>query len=601
MNLPIAYSVASHRPSAHLLDITLTLTSPDPGGQRLRMPAWIPGSYMIRDYARHVVRLSAVAGANPVGVAREDKSTWALAPCAGPLEIRYQVYAWDESVRGAHVANTHLYFNGPCVFLEALNIEPAHIAVEIRRPDIPEAAGWQLATSLRPRAVDANGFGHYQADNYDELIDHPVDCGELDDIAFTVRDVPHRFCIRGARGFHRERFRRDVERIADAHHALFGTPADLDRYVFLANATANGYGGLEHRHSTSLAITRLALPDKDNGPPNDDYRTLLGLISHEYFHLWNVTRMRPAVLRPYPLQAEVHTGLMWVFEGVTSYYDDLALVRSGVIDEKSYLELLGKQITRVWRVPGRAVQSLEDASFDAWTKLYKRNENSANATVSYYTKGSLVALALDLELRSRGANVTLDHVMREAWRRYGETGEGMPERGLEHIVAELTGEDYSGFFESYVHDTEDPPLEELLATMGISMHLRPQCGPTDTGGKPAAVDQVLPWLGVNTEKAGFGVLLKSVVSYGPAETAGLSAGDLVIACDGLKLGAGNWDALIGSYRPGDRVVLTYFRADELRRAELVFGDAPLDTCYLEPTPDPLTARRRERWLSAPAE
>ncbi|MEM1262821.1 MAG: PDZ domain-containing protein [Pseudomonadota bacterium] len=601
MSLPIAYSVACHRPSAHLLDVTLTIEAPNKDGQRLRMPAWIPGSYMIRDYARHVVRLSASCGNDALDVQRDDKSTWRIAPCDGPLQVRYQVYAWDESVRGAHVANTHMYFNGPCVFLEALDIAPAHIAVEIRRPDIPEAAAWQLATSMRPRAVDANGFGHYQADDYQDLIDHPVDCGALDDVAFVVRDIPHRFCIRGAREFSRERLRQDVTKIAEAHHDLLGTPVDLDRYVFLATATANGYGGLEHLYGSSLAITRSALPTDEAGPPEDAYRTLLGLISHEYFHLWNVKRMRPAVLTPYPLEAEVHTGLLWVFEGITSYYDDLAMVRAGVIDEASYLELLSKQITRVWRVPGRAVQSLADSSFDAWTKLYKRNENSPNATVSYYTKGSLVALALDLELRRAGNGLTLDHVMREAWKRYGETGTGMPERGLEALVGELADDDMSEFFERYVHGTEDPPLQELLATMGVDMNLRQQSGASDMGGKAADNDAAAPWLGVTAAKGADSISITGIVSFSPAESAGLSAGDQLIALDGLKLHAGSWDTLIKSYTIGDRARVSYFRGDVLAETDIVFGDAPADTCYLTPSADPLTARRRQRWLAAPAD
>ncbi|MEL7538895.1 MAG: PDZ domain-containing protein [Pseudomonadota bacterium] len=601
MTLPIEYCVACHRPSAHLVDVALTMEAPDPDGQQLRMPAWIPGSYMIRDYARHVVRISASCGSRALDVARVDKSTWLVEPCDGRLEVRYQVYAWDDSVRGAHVDTTHMYFNGPCVFLEALHVAPAHIGVEIRRPDTPLSARWQLATSMTPRAVDANGFGHYQADDYQDLIDHPVDCGALDDIAFSVREIPHRFCVRGARGFDRDRLRSDIEQICQAHHALLGTPSDLDRYVFLATASANGYGGLEHLYGSSLAISRGALPTDPNAPPSDGYRSLLGLISHEYFHLWNVKRMRPAVLRPYQLENEVHTGLLWVFEGITSYYDDLALVRSGVISERSYLELLAQQITRVWRVPGRNVQSLHESSFDAWTKLYKRNENSANVTVSYYTKGSLVALALDLELRGDGGGLTLDHIMREAWRRYGETGEGMPERGLESLVKEMAGEGYADFFDAYVHGTDDPPLAELLATMGIDMHLRQQAGADDRGGHSKLDSKVLPWLGVTTDKTSGGVVVKTVVSFSPAESAGLSAGDIVLALDGLRLTADSWQSLLESYRPGDRVKVSFFRGDELRDAELVLGDAPTDTCYLMPQIDPIAARRRERWLSAPAD
>ena len=597
MTLPVAFSVACHRPSAHLIDVTLKLAAPNPAGQKLRMPAWIPGSYMIRDYARHVVRLSASSSSGPLIVTRDDKSTWVVEPADGPLEVRYQVYAWDESVRGAHVATTHMYFNGPCIFLEPLDLDPSHIAVEIRRPDIPEAATWRLATSLRPRAVDARGFGHYQADDYQDLIDHPVDCGELDELAFSVCDIPHRFCVRGARAFDRDRLRGDIEKIAAAHHNLLGTPADLDRYVFLAMASADGYGGLEHLYGSSLAVSRGALPVSADAPPSAEYRSLLGLISHEYFHLWNVKRMRPAALTPYSLTDEVHTGLLWVFEGITSYYDDLALARAGVITEASYLEVLGQQITRVLRVPGRALQSLHDSSFDAWTKLYKRTENSINATVSYYTKGSLVALALDLTLRDSAGDLTLDHVMREAWRRYGETGEGMPERGLEALVVEMAGDEYQDFFDRYVHGTADPPLSELLATMGIDMHLRAATGANDKGGTSVADETRTPWLGVATAADGAGVRLEQVLSYSPAETAGLSAGDIVLAIDGYRATATGWQSLVGTFRSGERVRVSYFRGDTLAETEVVLGDAPLDTCYLVPSADPLPARRRQRWLS----
>ncbi|MEM7278425.1 MAG: PDZ domain-containing protein [Pseudomonadota bacterium] len=593
--ITIRYSVNSSDAAAHILDLHLTISDPSPAGQNLSLPNWIPGSYMIRDYSRHLSRLEASCNGHELQVEKLGKASWKVQPCDGPLSIRYQVYAWDLSVRGSHVDRTHSYFNGPCVFLEVAGQSDETHLLDL---EVPKHAGehWTLATSLRPKEVDERGFGQYVADSYADLIDHPVEIGALNSLSFEVAGLPHRFVFNGAPVFDEARFVKDVQQVLSELHLLLGTPTDLDRYVFLAMVTANGYGGLEHSFGSSLAVSRKALPQPGGGPMSDEYRQLLGLISHEYFHLWNIKRMKPAVFRPYDLRVESHTGLLWVFEGITSYYDDLALVRSGVISEASYLEVLAQQLTRVLRVPGRHRQSLYDSSFDAWTKLYKRDENADNSIISYYTKGSIVALALDLSLRAAGQG-SLDVVMREAWLRYGETGVGMPESGFEDLVCELAGKSWRDFFARFVHGTEDPLLDELFASVGIDYGLRSRAGLSDAGGSPS--DQCdSAWLGMRLASDASGAVIVSVQRDSPATLAGLSAGDVIVAVDGLKASEKELLALQCAGQPDQTLTVSYFRRDEFHQTELSLGQPPLDTCYLQLRAEGSHESARQAWLSS---
>ncbi len=592
----LCYSVGFGQPGSHLLDIALAIAEPDPAGQALRLPAWIPGSYKIRDYARHVQEFAAeTADGRPLAVSRSDKSTWQVAPHAGPLRVRYRVYARDLSVRGAHADRTHVYFNGACVFVEAVGQGERAAAVELTAAALALRPEWQCATAMRAADVDARGFGRYEADDYDDLLDHPVEIGVLEQIGFQAAGVPHRIALNGARHVDLERLAGDVGRICEEQHRLLGTPAGFDRYVFLGSVVDKGYGGLEHRYSSSLSLTRSALPVAGDETHGDDYRRVLGLFSHEYFHLWNVRRMKPAAFTPLDLRAEAYTGLLWVFEGITSYYDDLTMVRSGVIDEAAYLALLGEQITRVLRVPGRRLQSLHDSSFEAWTKLYQAGDNAANSMVSYYTKGALVALALDLTLRLDARRCTLDAVMREAWRRYGDSGNGMPERGIETLAAELSGLDLTDFFERYVHGTDDPPLEELLGRVGIALHLRAQTDANDAGGKPADDARPGPWLGLRFSDAA-PARIATVLSDGPAMAAGLAPGDELVAVDGLRADRERLGAVLRGVEAGATLGVEFFRRDVLLHTEITPAERPLDTCYLTLAGD---SDERACWL-APA-
>lgn len=594
------YSIWPKDPSAHIYEVRVTVTRPEPSGQVFAMPAWIPGSYMIRDYAKHVVSARAESDGRDVVLAKLDKSRWQAGASDRELTLILEVYAHDESVRGAHLDQTHAFFNGTCVFPVVVGQEDLACEVEIQAPEKPAGKGWRVATAMRSNGAEQYGFGSYRADDYAELIDHPVEIGELSIGEFDALDIPHAIAIRGNTRVDMARLCHDLQEICEHHLSFLGAPTDLDRYLFLLNAPGSGYGGLEHRWSSALVCGRDNLPARGDEGVSDEYRTFLGLVSHEYFHLWNVKRMKPAVFTPYDLSQESHTDLLWVFEGVTSYYDDLALVRSGLIDTDSYLELLGQTITRVVRSGGRRRQSVAESSFDAWTKFYKQDANATNAIISYYAKGALIALTLDLKLRSEtdGA-ASLDDVMKAAWQRWGETGDGVPEDGFEMLCAEVSGLDLEDFFAATVRGTGELPLEAVLSTQGIDYHLRRSAGGKDSGGK-GQDDSKLPavWLGANLGSRNGNPSFLAVHNGGPAELAGISPGDELVALDGLRINLAGCEARTRRYRPGDKSMVTIFRGDALISLQLKWAEAPADTCYLltdsEVSSEILS--RRKAWL-----
>jgi predicted metalloprotease with PDZ domain len=595
----VDYRICPFRPEAHLFEVECRLADPDPQGQLVRMPAWIPGSYMIRDFAKNVVCIEAHCEGRAVPLARVDKSTWQAAPCGGPLVLRYEVYAWDLSVRGAHLDTTHAYFNGTCVFLEAVGHGERPCRVQIQPPPGGRYASWRVATAMPREDAPPYGFGAYRAADYAELIDHPVEIGEFTLASFEAGGVPHDIVLTGRHRADTTRLCRDLARVCEEHIRLFDGPAPMDYYLFMALVVGEGYGGLEHRASTSLMCSRGDLPLPGDDKVGEDYRRFLGLCSHEYFHTWNVKRIRPAAFTPYDLSREVHTTLLWAFEGITSYYDDLALMRSGVLTRQDYLELLGQTITRVLRGTGRERQTVSDSSFDAWTKFYKADENAPNAIVSYYAKGALVALGLDLLIRrDTGGGRSLDDVMRLLWTRYGKTDTGVPEDAIEAVAAEVAGHPLDDFFDMALRSTRDLPLAELLATAGVEMALRPSNGQNDKGGKPADGDVPKSWLGVRYSAEGQGVRLDAVLEGSPAQAAGLAPGDVIIALDGLRVAAGDLDQRIASYPAGSRIEIHAFRRDELVPLVVETRTPPADTCVLALAEDvdAQTGSRREAWL-----
>jgi len=595
---PIRYRIVARRPTAHRFEIDCTVDDPAADGQRFSLPTWIPGSYLIREFARHVVAARASSAGRPVRLAKVAKDTWQAAPCNAPLTVTLDVYAHDVSVRGSYLDATRGYFNGASVFLLPEGRAAAPCEVDIVAPSHAGGERWRVATTLPRDGAAPWGFGRHRAANHDELIDHPVEMSDFRHCAFEAGGAVHDVVVSGRAPFDAERLARDLARVCQWHCDLFGgaasSRAPFDRYLFQVLAVGEGYGGLEHRSSTSLIAARRDLPAPGMGPPTDDYRSFLGLASHEYFHSWNVKRIKPAAFVPYDLAREAYTRQLWAFEGITSYYDDLALLRSGVVDAESWLELVGRTATTVLRTPGRTLQSVADASFDAWIKHYRPDENTPNASVSYYAKGALVALALDLTLRNHGSS--LDALMRELWRRHGQTGIGVPENGLQRIAEALAGRDLAAFFDAFVEGTEELPLADLLATHGIAFSLRRAQGVKDRGGKRGDGEPPRVAIGATL---GPDLRLQHVRPGGPAENAGLAAGDTLVALDGLKASAERLDAYARDAQPGDRVAVHAFRRDELIEASLALAAAPDDTAFLalDAAAAPEALARRERWLA----
>ena len=597
----IEYQVSIQSPQAHIYQISLTVPDADPAGQVFYLPAWIRGSYMIRDFARNLLTIEASCAGNGLSIIKLDKQTWRVEPCVGTLILTYNVYAWDLSVRAAHLDTTHGYFNGPSLFLAVQGREHEVCECRIAAPASNLGPRWQVATSMPVRAIDANGFGIYRLPDYEALLDYPVEIGDLDVHSFTVHEKSHRFVVNGRQRVDFARICNDLAKVCAKHVELFGELPVSD-YLFLLWVVGDGYGGLEHGNSTSLMYSRNDLPSLAESAVTEGYRRLLGLCSHEYFHLWNVKRIMPAAFQAHGTQQEVYTRQLWVFEGITSYYDELALIRSGVIDQKNYFEMLAETITGVMRGSGRLKQTLEESSFDAWTKLYKQDENAPNAIVSYYTKGALFALALDLYIRLHSAGrACLDDVMRGLWQQYGKPGIGVPERGFEQVAEAVTGLDLQAFFELGVRSTRDLPLAELLQEFGVSMQLLPAQSASDKGrvlDKPIVPAPAKPVLGANLTTKNNELNLLQVFDGGATQTAGLAAGDVIVAVDGLRLNEQQLEKYIAATPPGNSVKIHVFRRDQLMVFDLIPQPAPPDTCvfYLAVSVPAEQKERFNAWL-----
>lgn len=508
-------------PHSHRFAVTLTIAHPS-AKQRVALPVWIPGSYLVREFAQHLLHISATQAGRPVPLRQLDKNTWQTANHTdAPLVLRAEFYAFDPSVRTAWLDASRGFFNPTSLCLRVLGQEDLPHTLELA--ENTHTKGWQVATSLPPLKTKRSGFGSYRASGYDELADSPVEMGRFWSGSFKVRGVPHLFVVSGAGAwFDGERLLRDTQRIVETQIAFWHGAKDkpaFDRYVFMLYATDDGYGGLEHRHSTALIakradLPRLPGPDSTTGATEpalkatDGYTQLLGLISHEYFHTWNVKRLRPAEFKRYDYDRENHTELLWFFEGFTSYYDDLLLRRAGLITPAVYLQLLTKTANQVLQTPGRAVQSVAQASFEAWTKYYRVQENTPNATVSYYTKGALVAACLDLTLRAEGHS-TLDDVMRTLWQRCD--GGPMKEADLLAVLRQLGRRDFGADIAAWVHGTAELPLPDKLRALGLQA--------TD---EPAALAQRL---GLRVTEGKDGITIKTVLHGSVAAAGGMAAGD----------------------------------------------------------------------------
>ncbi|WP_151825083.1 M61 family metallopeptidase [Acinetobacter bereziniae] len=552
----------------HLIHVTLRfLANPT---QVLSLPTWIPGSYLIREFSKHIESVKAYDEAGrQLKINKFEKNKWRLYNTDHELiTVEYDVYAYDLSVRGAYVDQSRLYVNPACVCLGLQDQQDSAIEVEVFLPE--ELKHFQLATGLVSKSLVKGRFT-LKADHYAQLIDAPFELAEQTRFSFEANGIPHEFVVSGQHAMNAERMKQDLEKICSTEISMFGS-APFEDYTFMTMATGNSYGGLEHPNSTSLITPRSDLP-KLNEPeePSADYQRFLGLCSHEYFHSWLVKFIRPENFAYYDLDQEGYTSLLWIFEGFTSYYDDLILYRSGVISQASYLSLLKGQIDRYLQNPGRFIQSVSESSFDAWIKFYRQDENSNNAGTSYYNKGCLVALSLDLGLRLRGSS--LDALMR---RLYENTQKGIQvnERTIVELCNELTGSNWIEQINHLINTTDELPLDQLFPEFGLSYRLKNE--------------KALPF-GLKLVDKPEGVLIQQARREGTGAIAGLSANDVIVAIDGLKAS----EKLLSQYsKQQDRFTVYAFRRDEFMQFELQGGEIDLTTVELTV----LDQDKAEKWL-----
>jgi predicted metalloprotease with PDZ domain len=514
----VHYCIEAADLHAHLWRVKMTIDLPATQ-QILSLPAWIPGSYMVREFSKHLQRLECKQSQRKLQVDQLDKASWAVA-CddQSALEVSYEVYALDNSVRSAWLDSSRGFFNPTSLCLMAQGLTDKPHTLELRKHS--SSKHWRVATGLPSIKTDKQGFGLYGAPDYDALADCPIEMGEFWSGEFLACGVKHRLVVAGAMpSFDSARLLKDTQKICETHLQFWhqeglnssknlASKTPFSSYVFLLNAVDDNYGGLEHRNSTALIAARKDLPRVGDTKTSEGYITLLGLISHEYFHTWNVKRLRPVEFTRYDYTQENYTHLLWFFEGFTSYYDDLLLRRSGLIDDVGYFKLLTKTMNQVFQTPGRLVQSVAQASMDAWVKYYRQDENTPNATVSYYTKGALVAACLDLSLR-QSTTVTLDHIMRGLWVRC-KAGP-MQEEDLLAVLLEKTDRSWTKEIKAWVHTTKDLPIKELLVKQQLQVLEEPA--------------QMAQRLGVRTVDSNGAVHIKVVLRGGAAEAAGLCAGD----------------------------------------------------------------------------
>ena len=554
----------------HLIHVTVRFVAQPT--QVLSLPTWIPGSYLIREFSKHIEGVRAYdEDGRLLQIRKNEKNKWQLFNTDFELiTVEYDVYAYDLSVRGAYVDQTRLYVNPACACLGLDGQDDKAIEVELFLP--PELKHFQLATGLPSKSL-VKGRYTLKAKNYAELIDSPFELADQTRFSFEANGIPHEFVVSGKHAMNEQRMKQDIEKICATEISMFGS-APFENYTFMTMATGNSYGGLEHPNSTSLISPRDDLP-KANEPvePSTDYQRFLGLCSHEYFHSWLVKFIRPENFVNYDLNKEGYTSLLWIFEGFTSYYDDLILLRSGVINQESYIKLLKLQIDRYLQNPGRAVQTVAESSFDAWVKFYRQDENSNNAGTSYYNKGCLVALCLDLGLRLRGSS--LDALMRKLYEN-AQNGIQVNERTIYELANDLTGDDWSEQINHLINTTDELPLDQLFPEFGLSYTLNH--------------DKSLPF-GLKLADKPEGVLIQSARRDGSGVLAGLSANDVIVAIDGLKATA----KLVEKYAKQDGTYIVYaFRRDEFMQFEVKASGSALTEVNLKVEDQ----AKVEKWLKA---
>jgi predicted metalloprotease with PDZ domain len=570
--LEIHYYVSMPQPASHLFEVTLQIKGWQADVLDLKMPVWTPGSYLVREYARHLQDFQA-GGGRPLTWQKLSKNHWQIAtPETSDITVRYRIYANELTVRTNHLDSTHGYFNGAALFFYIPSFEHHPLQVTI----VPPKPEWRIATPLPPVASEPNTF---EAIDFDTLVDSPFEIGLHFHCEFEVLGKPHEFVIWGMGNAEPEQIVADTQKIIEVEAALFGG-LPYDRYLFLLHLATQGFGGLEHKNSCSLIYSRFGFRNEDR------YYRFMQLVAHEFFHLWNVKRIRPKALEVFNYEGENYTPSLWFSEGTTSYYDLVLPMRAEIYDARTFLKNLSKEISRYLTIPGRHVQALSESSFDAWIKLYRRDANSDNSQISYYLKGEMVSLLLDLRIRSKFHNQrSLDDVMRQMWQQFGQLEIGFTPEQLQTVIESVAEESLSDFFQRYLHTTEDLPFDQYLALFGLRLQ------PEDSNHQP-------PFLGLTAKSENGREIIKFVETGSPAQQAGLDSDDELLAINGLRVKAAELSDRLRDFYPGELIYISVFHQDELCTYPVTLAE-PRPTSYqLQPVDTPASEQQQalEGWL-----
>ncbi len=545
----ISYRVAMSQPASHLFEVTLQVKDWHSPSLDLKMPVWTPGSYLVREYAKQVQDFWAKdsSSGSTLHNYKVAKNYWRInTNSSTEVTINYRVFANELSVRTNHLDDSHGYFNGAALFYYIPNLQKQPVLIKI----VPHHPDWKISTTLPLVVGEINTF---LAKDFDTLVDSPVEIGTQKIYNFTVLGKSHQLVIWGEGNINPEKVIADTEKIIEVEAELFGG-LPYDRYLFLLHL-ANGYGGLEHKDSCSLIYSRFGFRTKDK------YQNFMQLIAHEFFHLWNIKRIRPKELEVFDYEAENYTTSLWFAEGTTSYYDILLPLRAKIYDTATFLNNLSKEITRYLNTYGRKVQPLAESSFDTWIKLYRPDANSANSQISYYLKGEMVSLLLDLLIRSRHQNRrSLDDIMRQLWHNFGKEEIGYTPQQLEDIITTVTDLDLQEFFSKYLYGTEELPFDEYFQPFGLQL-------------KAIYDEETIPYLGCRLQSEHGKEIIKFVEANSPAAMAGIDAGNELLAIDGIRTTAEQLIDRLKDYRVNDIIQVTVFDRDELKTRSVTLAQS----------------------------
>ena len=581
MNPPdpsLHYQVAMPQPQSHYFEVSLQIQGWRGDCLDLKFPVWTPGSYLVREYVRHLqgFEVCNAATKSPLTYQKINKNHWQIQTQAvETIDVAYYIYADDLTVRTNHLDYSHGFFTGAALFFYVPGFEACPLTLSV----IPPEPGWAIATVLPLKEWEPEtGAKTFYVEDFDTLVDSPVEVGLHQSFEFDVAEKSHRFVVWGASNLKADQLIKDTQKIIEVEAALFGG-LPYDQYLFLLHLSNQGYGGLEHKNCCVLNYSRFGFRDPEK------YQRFLQLVAHEFFHLWNIKRIRPIALEQFDYDQENYTPSLWFSEGTTSYYDLLIPLRAGLYDRQTYLKNLGKEITRYLTTPGRAVQPLAESSFDAWIKLYRRDANSDNSQMSYYLKGELVTLLLDLLIRDRHQNQrSFDDVLRKMWAEFGQTETGFTPAQLESIIAEVAGTDLTEFFQMALHSTTELPLNDYLHPFGLKLH--------------AVKEDLTPYLGIKVKSEAGQEKITFVAAQSPAALAGISSQDELLAINNIRVNAEQLPQRLKDYQANDMIHLTVFHQDLLRTVEVQLAAPQANRYEVVPIADPSAAQRHNLagWL-----